>query len=134
MFRHVKNTIKSYIQKCIHYNKSVERAGTGMFWRKRNKVESVEDKTVAPTPVAAPQIPLVDFTEAITDQEEHDTVAVIASAILSTSFDDATVKIKSIRRIDQDKEAAALIAASVLAHDKPESTFRLVSITEEGSN
>ncbi|WZU00911.1 hypothetical protein MGH68_15675 [Erysipelothrix sp. D19-032] len=79
-----------------------------MFWRKRNKVESVEDKTVAPTPVAAPQIPLVDFTEAITDQEEHDTVACHCFAILSTSFDDATVKIKSIRRIDQDKEVCGV--------------------------
>ncbi|QIK69592.1 hypothetical protein G7062_04455 [Erysipelothrix sp. HDW6C] len=103
-----------------------------MFWNKR-KNKTIEDKPQAQKPVAVAQPVVIDFTEAIDDPEERDTVAVIASAILSTSYDNANVRVTSVRRVDQDKEAAAIIAAAVLAHDKPESTFKLVSITE-GSN
>lgn len=103
-----------------------------MFWVKRKKL--ITDEPIMKSDLVKPLKHKIDFTEEVLDREEHDEVAVIASAILSTSYDDAKVRVKSIRRVDQDKEAAAIIAAAVLAHDKPESTFRLVRITEEGSS
>ena len=49
---------------------------------------------------------------------------------MSSDLSDATVRVKSVRRVDVDKEAAAVIAAAVMANDSPESTFRLISIEE----
>ncbi|MFV0379417.1 MAG: hypothetical protein ACK5KQ_01105 [Anaerorhabdus sp.] len=103
-----------------------------MFWRKKSK--PIDKSAITKVePHIYEKEDLIDFTKEILDQEEYDTVAIIASAILSTDVLDAKVKVKSIRRVDQDMEAAAIIAASVLANNMPDSTFRLVSIYEEGS-
>lgn len=98
-----------------------------MFWRKKKK-EELENKGI--NHIAKAALPEIDFTEEILDQDERDELAVIASSILSSNYTDAKVHVKSVRRVDQDKRAAALIAAAILANDKPESTFRLVSIKE----
>lgn len=107
-----------------------------LFWNRKKQAEN----TALKSPVAMQEQPIrdaiepLDFTVPLEQGEEYDTVAIISSAIVSTHITNATVRIKSIREVDRDKEAAAIICAAVLAHDKPNSTFRLKAIREETKN
>lgn len=103
-----------------------------MFKRKKKMVENPSVDSSNHTQV--PARPTVDFTESIDDDEERDEVTIIASAILSTHYENSQVRVKSVRRVNQEKRDAAIIAASVLAHDRPDQTFRLVSIEEKRIN
>ena len=96
-----------------------------MFWfKKKSKVE--QTMKVAESPKVASKE--VCFTTEVTKEEQEE-----VEAYLSKQY--PGIKVHSISKIDQDKEAAVVIAASVLANDKPQSTFRLVSMKEdEGRN
>ncbi len=128
MFIQLKNTAKTQVCEHRAYNKCIEREGILMFWRKKKKqdevIPQVQQDVVEDLPKA------IDFTLAVENEEERDIVSIIASAIVSSDLSDATVRVKSVRRVDVDKEAAAVIAAAVMANDSPESTFRLISIEE----
>lgn len=70
----------------------------------------------------------LDFTRPIS-AEEKELAAVVTSAILAGTSEDAYLRVRNVTGIDTDKEIAAAIVAAVAAHDKPESSFRLHSIT-----
>ena len=91
-----------------------------MFWfKKKINTKERKDASVFSNEV----IPTISFTVDVTANEKEEVMAYLAQKY-------GDVKVHSIAKVDQDKEAAAVIAAAVLAHDKPKSTFRLVSITE----
>lgn len=70
----------------------------------------------------------VDFTRIISD-EEREVVAVVTSAVLAGSNESAHMRVRNVTGIDTDKEIAAALVAAIAAHDKPEDSFRLHSIT-----
>ena len=88
-----------------------------MFWFKK-KLNS-ENVSTLPENV----LPTISFEVEATDSEKEEVMN-----YLSEKYGD--VNVHSISKVDQDKEAAAVIVAAVLANDKPKSTFRLVSINE----
>lgn len=70
----------------------------------------------------------VDLTKTISGQE-RELAAVVTSAILAGTNENAYMCVRNVMGIDTDKEIAAAIVAAVAAHDKPEASFRLTSIT-----
>jgi len=97
-----------------------------MFWRWKKKSNVIAEMTSETEVVAAK----VNFFIDVSEDEKAEVLAHLAK-----EFPDEQLNVKSIKLIDQDKEAAAVIAASVLANAKPTSTFRLISIEEcEGRN
>ena len=97
-----------------------------MFWRWKKKPDIDAEKNNETETLSSK----INFCIEVSEEEKTDVLA-----YLSNEFPNEQLDIKSIKRIDQDKEAAAVIAASVLANAKPTSTFRLISIEEyEGRN
>ncbi|AMC94153.1 hypothetical protein AOC36_09175 [Erysipelothrix larvae] len=98
-----------------------------MFWNRKKKAS--REQTQRQPIHMEPRVEPLDFTVKAT-QEEVELVSVITSSILTQDKTDTTFKVRSVRRVDEDKVAVAAIVASVLAQDKPESSVRLVSLHE----
>lgn len=98
-----------------------------MFW-KRKKKQIIDTNKILPIQSSSLK-ESVDFTIEAT-QEEIEVVSILTSAIMAANQEDSKFKIRSVRRIDEDKIAAAAIVASILAQDKSESTVRLVGVKE----
>jgi len=94
-----------------------------MLWfKKKNSDMKKENVNTSSSDEAFQKI---NFTLETSVEEKEEVMA-----HLTKMYPNQELNVQSIFKLDHDKEAAAVIVASVLANDKPESIFRLVSIEE----